>query len=101
LMFIWPVISHSFSLDMTLGHQIFMIYCKHLFTRSIIYWQKNHLLHHEHKQGLDLKTSSYIKHKMFFVSPSSSWSSHIPSSPSLILESQLRQAASVHSFQVV
>jgi hypothetical protein len=25
LMLIWPVISHSFSLDMTLGHQIFMI----------------------------------------------------------------------------
>jgi hypothetical protein len=33
LMFIWLVISHSFSLDMTLGHQIFMIYRKHLFTK--------------------------------------------------------------------
>jgi hypothetical protein len=34
LMFIWPVISHSFSLDITLGHKIFMIYRKHLFTKD-------------------------------------------------------------------
>jgi hypothetical protein len=34
LMFMWPVISHSFSLDMTLGHHIFMIYRKHLFTKD-------------------------------------------------------------------
>jgi hypothetical protein len=34
LMFIWPVISSSFSLDITLGHQIFMIYPKHLFTKD-------------------------------------------------------------------
>jgi hypothetical protein len=34
LMFIWPVISHSFSLYMTLGHQIFMIYRKHLFIKD-------------------------------------------------------------------
>jgi hypothetical protein len=34
LMFIRPVISHSFSLDITLGHQIFMIYRKLLFTKD-------------------------------------------------------------------
>jgi hypothetical protein len=34
LMFIWPVTSHSFSLDITLGHQILMIYRKHLFTKD-------------------------------------------------------------------
>jgi hypothetical protein len=34
LMFIWPVISHSFSSAMTLGHHIFMIYHKHLFTKD-------------------------------------------------------------------
>jgi hypothetical protein len=34
LILIWPVISHSFTLDITLGHQIFMIYRKHLFTKD-------------------------------------------------------------------
>jgi hypothetical protein len=34
LMFTWPVISRNFSLDITMGHQIFKIFCKHLFTKD-------------------------------------------------------------------
>jgi hypothetical protein len=34
LMFIWPVISHRFSLDITLGHQMLKIQRKHLFTKD-------------------------------------------------------------------
>jgi hypothetical protein len=34
LMFIWQVISHSLSLNITLGHCIFIIYCRHLFTKD-------------------------------------------------------------------
>jgi hypothetical protein len=34
LMFIWPATSNSLSLDITLGHRIFIIYRRHLFTKD-------------------------------------------------------------------
>jgi hypothetical protein len=67
LMFIWPVISYRFSLDITLGHQIFMIYHKHLFIKDWSFLWISHVYTWWWVQNMKLLTVQLPPFSCYFI----------------------------------